>query len=343
VAISYIGSSALAYAAANSVTVTLPSHNEDDLLIFVAGNREDDPVPSIVTAPSGYTQQGSVHAYDAGQLGIAIAVFYKVAGASESNPTVEWNTGAARGVYGVVHVYRGVDTSTPIDASAGGGTLADATTCTPTGTLTTQTDGAMAISVVMQDDDTTLSLDTPQSFAIDQQSNTTSGSDWTQGIASRTVATAGGVTLPTWGGGNDAWCFESFALKPAGLTHYTLDATDSQSFAVTGTAATFGLSMPAATESFALTGTAVDLDHDKRQDATTVQTFAVTGTAATPKHDKKIDAAADSYALTGFAATFDLGMPAVAGSYAVTGTAAATKHDRVLPANLPDQTNLIHA
>jgi hypothetical protein len=214
-AVTPLRSGTLAYAASDTITPTIPTHATDDLLVAVFGNREDDPVPSITTPPSGWTQVGTVHAYDAGQLGIAICVFWKkAASASETDPTLVWNTGAARGTYGIVHVFSGQDLTSPMDAVAAvGSAIADTTSFTP-GAVETQTDGALVVSIATQDDDTTLALDTPQSFNLDAQANTASGSDYTTGLATKTQATAGTVTMPTWGGGNDAWAYESFALKP---------------------------------------------------------------------------------------------------------------------------------
>lgn len=290
---SYLRSSALVYAAADSTTVPLPSHVEGNLLIFVAGNREDLPVPAIVTPPSGYTQIGTTHTYDAGQTGIAIAVFYKIAGASEGDPTVEWNTGAARGTYAVVHVVEGADPTTPMDAVAAvGDAIADATSVTP-GSITTQTDGALAISIVTQDDNTTLSLDTPQTFTLDDQGNTSEGSDWTHGIATKTIPTAGAVTMPTWGGGNDAWAYESFAVKPGAETKQCTGTAAAVTTTVApgplrirqlaGAAAAVATTVAAVVAKWALSGTAAsvtttaaDGPHRIRQLAATAAAVVVT-------------------------------------------------------------------
>ena len=227
-AISYVnGSSAvLVTIASTTLTLTLPSGiQQDDLILIYAANGEDSPQPSVTTAPSGYTQRGSGVFLDYGSGGITGTLWWKIAGASESSPTITWNTGASTGggLWAVIVVYRGVDTTDPFDlASVSEGTNSAASTFTPP-SVTTQTNNAWVVSFIQTGDNNSNDLlsGSEQGFTgrlVGNTFQTTTGSDAGFGVADKEITSAGSVTMPTWQQttlASDSWGYQTIALKPA--------------------------------------------------------------------------------------------------------------------------------
>lgn len=211
-------------------TVTLPTYAEDDIIFFIADNREDDPEPGVTTAPSGYTQLGVKEFYVASAPsidGFAVVIYWKIASSSESNPSITWDTLTVAGNCAWVAVYRGMDTATPFDVSVAQGNSGGRQVKYTPPDVTTNTNAAMVLSFALQPDNNAFSLTVPASFTLDYTDISGTGSDHSGGVASRVVATAGTINLPEWSGGTDDWTYFSTALKPTAggptcTTHMTL-------------------------------------------------------------------------------------------------------------------------
>jgi hypothetical protein len=201
--------SAFAYSATGTPTVTLPAHNEGDLLVLFTYHREDSPVPTC--SVSGWTKVGSEVFIDLGAVGLSLAVFYKIAGASEGNPTATWDGSFSSGA--MVQVYQNVDSAVVDQVAIDTGT--DANTTSQTSTVQTQTDGAWIIMAAALDDDVTISAGTGGG-TVDGQGGTATGSDAQIAIAHELIATAGADGFQLTCVAVEAWAYLAFAIKPTG-------------------------------------------------------------------------------------------------------------------------------
>jgi len=120
---------------------------EGELLLMLVCNDEANDADSIRT-PTDWTKVGSI---GSGPDDCEVAIFWKVATASESTVNVSWPyTGTGFGSSAYYHRISGADTASPIDASAfniNGG--AGASHVIPQ--ITTVTDGALALFILSFD------------------------------------------------------------------------------------------------------------------------------------------------------------------------------------------------
>jgi RHS repeat-associated protein len=111
---------------ATSLTLTLPAGTTAGEQVVVASTQ---PSTTRVTAPSGYTQVATVTSSGSSPLATT-TVFRQTITAGETSVTLTYSTAkTAQAV--VLAVYRGVDTSLPIDVSAAGSTAAGTTVTAP--------------------------------------------------------------------------------------------------------------------------------------------------------------------------------------------------------------------
>lgn len=149
-----------------------------------------------------------------------VGTIYKIAGSSESNPTITCSA-PNNGWATFLVVFRGVDNTTPFDvADVASDSFGGVNSVTPTG-LTTVTNGAVAVSLLACTNNETLTITTSQSFTTDA-----SGSSYHHhptpdcglALTHKTISTAGAVTMPTYNGPTDfpsQWGAISMALRPA--------------------------------------------------------------------------------------------------------------------------------
>src|SRR3989344_834769 len=216
------------------LSATLPSGIQvgDLLLLIIVGKPSGTAgTNDTITPPGDWTQRGSRTRQEIGTDDLMIEVWYKIAGASESNPSTSagsvFTGGTSEGWSVQVAAYRNVDTSSPFDIAAPStaGSAAAATLAPPN--ITTIANYAMVVSIVGSADDNALGLDTgnEQGFTAEMSGanyDTTSGSDHAVGLADRVKFTLGDTTMPTWrqtAVGNDAWVYFSDALKAAVPDH----------------------------------------------------------------------------------------------------------------------------
>ena len=191
---------------------------EDDLIvasILSAGNR-------TVTIDASYTE---ITNYYNATANFRFVVGYKIAGASESDPTHTISTSGS-GWAAQCATYRGVDTSTPIDVTSVTSQLTStATTFAPTG-ITTSTNGAWVLSLVAAGQGISvcslgLNSGNEQGFTLEMGGDNydyTTANDMSFGQAYKEQATAGAVTCPTWErtvGSDNYWNGVTVALRPA--------------------------------------------------------------------------------------------------------------------------------
>ncbi len=191
--------------------VTLPGTVlEGDIVIY--GHCADQVVsPGVVT--TGYTDIWTDHnqnapGYDSG---------YKVMGATPDTIITFNQTGTflAEDTAGVLQVWRGLDTSTPEDATptgAGGGSgMPDCPS------ITTVTDGALVFALgFLDDDEVAASVTAPSGYSNLLAMQPASSGNATMMIASKEVTSAGAEDPAAFGGpGDDEWEAATFALRPA--------------------------------------------------------------------------------------------------------------------------------
>lgn len=152
---------------------------------------------------------------------MTIEVYRKVDNGSESNPSVSCSS-ATSGWGAAIGSWRGVNRTTPEDATAVLSDAAAAATFQPTG-ITTNTDFALVISFVGTKDDNALNFNTANGFTArasgaSYDGTTGNGSDYAIAVGDKSTLTHGAQTCPTWNesaNSTDAWVALTLALVPA--------------------------------------------------------------------------------------------------------------------------------
>lgn len=247
-AISFVGAGAQAVSttSGNTVTGAWPTGYTaiaNDIAFLVVAGRHNNTTSLAPSTPSGYTQLATEFS-EAGTYDLQLTVFYKVLAGGESAPSTTvpaaYSTNSG-GMSCQTLVYSGVDTTTPIDASAVVSDSAGATaaTFTPTG-VTTASANAMVVSFASTSDDNAINLSSAQGFTLrisGANYDTTIGGDHSVGVADCIIATASTPTMPTWNqsvNGPDYWAAITVSLK-SGVTTVARTATSSATGTSTAT------------------------------------------------------------------------------------------------------------
>jgi nitrogen fixation protein len=201
---------ASAVASGNLTNVALPTHAEGDLLLchVTSGHDEDNSM-------SGWTREFGLDNGTAMQS----EVFWKIAGASESNPTV--TNGGDNFLLAHIASFRHIDATTPIEDIDG--TNGSATT-TVTHTLVTAAGDArtlVALPNFADDDNTAFSTITNYTSPAGNYGETSLGNDGSLGLQYRRDVAAGDygpVTCTATGGANDLTTGIHLVLKPADVS-----------------------------------------------------------------------------------------------------------------------------
>lgn len=198
----------------SSISVPMPSgYQAGDFILLLIDGRNAYPA-----LPSGWTDIGTVYNNDSSASAYFRAC-YKIAAASESNVTV---ADSGYQTSGITLLFRGVDTTSPIDVS--GTSTSSGTAFSATG-ITTTVDNAMVV-VAVGFNETTSSTDTTNytSWANANLVSITEASDnivtniYGTGIASaygiKTTAGATGTTTATADTSGNRSGTITFSLKP---------------------------------------------------------------------------------------------------------------------------------
>lgn len=223
---------------------------EDDLLVALCIESGSNTWAS----ETGWTDFPNV----ASQGQVSRRLYYKLSGVSEGNPAFDAGS-AFTGNYGIIAAFRGVDTTTPVEASTVG-TEGESNSPNPP-SVTTLTDGAWVVALESNDDnDNTSGSPYPTGYTGIQYGDQTDGGGPGGGMAYKEIATAGAENPGTFSIANtEEWITDSLALKPAS-TGVTLTA-DAGAFTLSGQAAAFKTdrTLAAAAGAFALAGQAAGL------------------------------------------------------------------------------------
>jgi hypothetical protein len=224
--VSFVNAGAQVTGTGASLTPALPSGwQQDDVFVAIVASRQN--AQASWTFPGGWTQRGIVYRNIDTSADLTLALWWKIAGSSESNPSVTINSGT-NGWSAQIAAYHGVDTASVWDiASSATGTNGAAATWTPP-SVTTVTANAWALSTVATSDTNALGFSVSQSYTARMSGasyDTSTGSNHAIGLADKLIASPGAVTMPTWSqtvNGPDSWTGVSDALRPR-ITNYKLN------------------------------------------------------------------------------------------------------------------------
>lgn len=204
---------------AGTEVVTLPDGEEgrtieegDFVMVFRACDDGNLTVDSPI-ATSGYT-----NAYDAGGVSLVGAAFdYKFMGVTPDS-LVEIGGSDVRKQAGIIVVWRGVNSSTPLDVAV---TTASGTSGMPNSpSITPVTSGCMIFAAgFLDDDDAAASVTVPAGYGGLVSGDTglaSTSSGATAMLANVEQEVAAAIDADAFGGtGNDTWEAIAFALRPA--------------------------------------------------------------------------------------------------------------------------------
>jgi hypothetical protein len=168
------------------------------------------------TTPSGYTKAATI-LNEVGGVDQRGSAYYKKLTSSEAMPTFTGDTVDIGGA--IMSVFRGVDPSTPMDATPVTSEENNQVTWAPDG-ITTVTDGAFVFVFVTAGHGGTIAFDSgnDQGFTLASTENTFTGTNITMAVAYKKITTAGAVTAPTFektsSTGAGQWTGIVLALRP---------------------------------------------------------------------------------------------------------------------------------
>lgn len=116
-AITHVGQDDESGASGNTtdMTFTLPTHQADDFGIIIASYRNTLTATMAIGTATGWTQIGTTKDTTAGDDIRSMIWYKKFTSSSETNPAVTIDLGRNRSA--LLHVFRGVDTTTPFDVT----------------------------------------------------------------------------------------------------------------------------------------------------------------------------------------------------------------------------------
>jgi hypothetical protein len=185
-----------------------------DLVIVAIGDDGSSNQDLTISTPSGYAELADLYANDSGpdpELG----VFWKLMGGTpDTSVTIPSYTGPSA----IAYVLRGVNQSTPIDATTVPATGIDGTAIDP-GAITTVTPNALVVAIMCATSDTDGVTVTPPT-GYTNLSNIPSGTpNQNLAVASKTVPSPGVENPDAFTGlvvsGSRAWCAATVAIRPA--------------------------------------------------------------------------------------------------------------------------------
>lgn len=197
-AITHVGSVTASAGGTTTLTPTLPTHATDDLLVayMFSDSQPTSAVHTLATA-SGWTQL-IVSEENTDGRDTAQSLWYKVAtSASETSPTFEINASNAHTV--VIHVFRGVDTTTPIDVTTTtNGGQNNTTAAAPA--ITTATNNAAVVVFGGQSHDDLTAYGAPSGYTAGEFDDVGAGSHWAFAYSAYLLdaGTAGTETPGAW-------------------------------------------------------------------------------------------------------------------------------------------------
>lgn len=209
-AISLVGTASGGNTDGADVTISLPAGMaQNDIVLVTGGHANTNPSNAAAVSTGGYTQLLEEHHLNACGM---VAAYKRMGASPDTSVTCVGGANASSAVAYTVMVFRGVDTSTAIDATT---TSANGGSSQPNSpSITTVSDGAAVISAFVQRYDGAITAPTGYGDAVTVARTDTdkccAGSAW------KAVATAGAENPPQWTASSFLfWIAFSIALKPA--------------------------------------------------------------------------------------------------------------------------------
>ena len=208
-AITFVGSGDAATINGGDPTITLPSMLQDDLVVVVAGDSQQLATVGFTTA--GYTTfiSGLQHSGS----GPILWAGYKFMGASpDASVQVSNNSGSTHSCSAVALVFRGVDLTTPLDATT---TTTDGTSTNPDSPSITTVNGGVVMSAFTSEVlDASVTMPSGYSDQIDESAD--DNNDIVTGAAWKAVGAATAEDPASWTNvSSGAWIAISIALREA--------------------------------------------------------------------------------------------------------------------------------
>lgn len=337
-AISYVGGQQGGRAGATStsaVTFALTGGTDstpqagDLVVISIAVGSTADRAVSVVT-PSGYTSLTELYQNDTYDVNLGLS--YKFMGSTPDTSFTLPSTGSTADAQRyTVHVYRGVDTSSPLDVAAVTAGGINARTVNP-GAITPATSGAWIHVVGAGAGATggTYAASYLTAFLAGTTADTNDAfmgagyySGWTSGAYDPAAFTGGGTSTTS-----DSWAAYTLALRPA-PNAYSLTAQGG-SYALTGAPATISRnrSLTASGGSYSFTGQQATITYAAASVNYTLTaqggSYTWTGQTATILRNRSLTVSGGSYAYTGGNAVIERNrlLTAQGGAYALLGSQA---------------------
>lgn len=293
-----------------SLTGGIGSSAQAGDLVVVASvtNSGSNDDPGVDTA--GYTEVADLYANDIYDANLSVS--WKVMGGTpDASVTVRASGTTGRGSACVVHVWRGVDTSQPLDVTtttATGINGADATHAA----ITPVTSGAVVLACMGAATSSAGGAKTaPAGYGNALSEDSSAVRSAVAGIASKAWS-SGSESPGSWSGGTsstaDSWGAATLALRPAADSGAYSLAANAGSYSYTGSAATL-------TYTPVLTGYTLAADGGG---------FTVTGQPATLRAGRSVSAGAGSYSAGGTSAGLAVNrhLAAAGGAYSLSGSDA---------------------
>lgn len=219
-ALSFIGSAEnnVADASVSTITLTLPAGIAENDVVYVAyvASSNGGADKNMAMTTTGYSELADLFANDADECNLG--VYRKLMGATPDS-TAETATVATGGVpkgAAVCHVWRGVDTTTPEDATTTTATAVNSAIPNSPSIITVTANAIVLSAVGSSQFDATVTA--PAGYA-NQVDITGPDTRALAGIASKSIASPGTEDPAAWtditDAATEAWCAATVAIRPA--------------------------------------------------------------------------------------------------------------------------------
>lgn len=234
-AISLVGTNSATATGGADVSITLPVGTAENDVVYASFSQQIGSDLNMAMTTSGYTELADLYANDNNDA--SLGVYRKVQGATPDTTSV-WDNGFSAAAGGVCMVLRGVDTTTPEDATTTTATGTNGATPDPP-SINTATAAAWTLACASSTEpDAVSNPPTNYTDLID----TTFGTIGNVMMARREIASPAtedpGTYADISGQDTDSWCAATVAVKPA--AGGGAPATEPANVSVTFTLATCG-------------------------------------------------------------------------------------------------------
>lgn len=312
-AISFIGSAEGSAANGADVTLTLPSMQQNDLVIVAYAIGDNDNVNfNMAMVTAGYTEVADLHSHDTFPQDCDLGVFWKIMGATpDTTAVVDGLGGTDAAVAAVAYVFRGVDTITPMDVTPTTATGVNSNRPNPPSIDHLNPSGILTVAVgaFSHTSGAAVTATAPTNYTgvIDASGDDTT--DVTVAIARRADPADPedpGIFTPSIADSvNNAWCACTIALRPAPPPSISADPG---SYAITGSAATLvaGRILDALSGSYSISGADATLLADRLL-SLDPGIYTIDGKPATILADRILNLEPGVYAIVGMLTVLELG------------------------------------